>query len=65
MAILTDNRVPETFEETVRACYKPEEFRELLLKAGGERTNAIKTVKRVFKGVKNVDTYYNFYYSRI
>ena len=30
-AILVDNRAPESFEDTIKACYKPEEFRELLI----------------------------------
>ncbi len=48
-AILVDNRAPESFEDTIKACYKPEEFRELLIRAGSERTNAIKAVKNIFE----------------
>jgi len=55
-AILVDNRAPEELADTVRACYEPEEFRELLIKAGSERTNAIKGVKAIFEGVKKVPT---------
>jgi len=61
LIILTDKRAPETFEETVRVSYKPEEFRELLEKAGAKRTSAIMAVKSVFESVKNVTTYNNSY----
>lgn len=47
--ILIDNRAPETFEDTVRACFEPEEFRELLIKAGSGRGVAIETTRRLFK----------------
>jgi hypothetical protein len=50
-AILIDNRAPEEFADTVKASYEPEEFRELFLKAGSERTYAIKAVKRIFESV--------------
>lgn len=53
-AILSDNRAPEEFADTVKISYEPEEFRELLRKAGSKRTNAIMAVKSVFEGVKNV-----------
>jgi hypothetical protein len=53
-AILIDNRAPEDLTDTIKACYKPEEFRELLLKAGSKRVNAINATKRIFKGVTNV-----------
>lgn len=53
-AILIDNRAPEDLPETIRICFEPEEFRELLLKAGGKRTSAIMAVKAIFKSVKNV-----------
>lgn len=49
LAIITDNRAPETFEETIRASYKPEEFRELLIKAGSEYKRAVVTTGRLFK----------------
>jgi len=48
-AILVDDRAPETLEDTIKACYNPEEFRELLLKAGSERTAAIKATRRLFE----------------
>jgi len=56
LIILTDHRAPETFEETIIASYKPEEFRELLKKAGSKRVNAINATKRIFEGVTNVTT---------
>lgn len=55
-AILIDSRAPETLADTITVCYKPEELRELLLKAGSERTNAIKAVKSIYEGVKKVNT---------
>jgi len=55
-AILEDSRAPETLEATIRLSYEPEEFRELLVKAGSERTNAIKSVKGIYEGVKKVAT---------
>jgi len=61
LAILTDHRAPETFEETIMASYGPEEFKELLIEAGSKRDTAIKTIKRIFGGVTNVPTYYNSY----
>ena len=51
LIILTDNRAPETFEETIRVSYKPEEFRELLLRAGSKRVTAINTTKRIFESL--------------
>jgi len=48
-AILIDERAPETFEDTVKVCYEPEEFRELLLKAGSEYKKAVVTTGRLFK----------------
>lgn len=48
LAILEDNRAPDTFKNTIKISYKPEEFRELLLQAGAIRTTAIDTVKRIF-----------------
>jgi hypothetical protein len=59
-AILVDHRAPEDFSDTVKASYKPEEFKELLKKAGAKRTNAIMAVKSVFESVKKVDTYNNY-----
>ncbi len=47
-AILVDCRAPELFDDTIRACFTPEELREILIKSGSERTAAIKTVKRMF-----------------
>jgi len=52
-AILYESRSPDTLEDTIKLSYKPEEFRELLKEAGSKRTTAIKTVKRLFEGVKN------------
>jgi len=39
-------------EFTIKLSYKPEEFRELLIKAGSERTTAIGTAKKLYKSVK-------------
>ncbi|MBA7494862.1 hypothetical protein ES702_05440 [subsurface metagenome] len=47
-AILYDNRAPDTFEDTIRLSYDPEEFRELLIRAGSKRTTAINLVRRIF-----------------
>lgn len=55
-AILIDDRAPEEFTDTVRASYEPEEFRALLMEAGGKRVTAINTTKRLFEGVTNVGT---------
>ena len=49
---MVDNRAPEELADTIRASYEPEEFRELLIKAGSKRTNAIMAVKGIFKSVK-------------
>jgi len=49
-AILDDGRSPNTFEDTIKLSYKPEEFKELLKEAGSERHTAIKTVERIYKG---------------
>ena len=49
---MVDSRAPEEFADTIRASYEPEEFRELLIKAGSKRTNAIMAVKGIFKSVK-------------
>ncbi|MHB8278766.1 MAG: hypothetical protein ACYDIA_14080, partial [Candidatus Humimicrobiaceae bacterium] len=48
-AILEDNRAPDTFEDTIKLSYKPEEFRELLITTGSKRTTAIETVKRIYE----------------
>lgn len=55
-AILIDERAPEEFRDTIKVCYEPEEFRELLMKAGSERTAAIKATRRLFEGVTKVYT---------
>jgi hypothetical protein len=47
-AILYDGRAPNTFEDTIKLSYQPEEFRELLKKAGSGRTTAIEAVRRIF-----------------
>jgi len=56
LAIITDKRAPETFEETIMASYRPDELRELLLKAGAKRVTAINTTKRIYEDVRNVPT---------
>jgi hypothetical protein len=53
-AILIDSRAPEDLPETIRASYKPEEFRELLLKSGAKRTSAYMTVKAIYEVSKKV-----------
>lgn len=50
-AILVDYRSPEDFESTIKAVYSPEEFRELLIRAGSEYNTAIQLTRRVFKKV--------------
>jgi len=47
-AILNDNRSPNTFEDTIRVSYEPTEIRELLNKAGVERTTAIKIIQKIY-----------------
>ena len=51
--MLIDHRAPEEFKDTIKASYDPEEFRELLLKAGSKRVTAINLTKRLFEGVTN------------
>lgn len=53
-AIFIDSRAPEDLPETVRASYEPEEFRELLKKAGAQRTSAYMAVKAIFEVSKKV-----------
>jgi len=53
-AVLVDHRAPEDLSETIKACYEPEEFRELLLKAGSKRTSSIMSVKAIFEVSKKV-----------
>lgn len=48
-AILDDNRAPISFEDTIRLSYAPEEFRELLIRAGSSREVAIIKTSRLFK----------------
>ena len=55
-AILDDNRSPDTFEDTIKLSYEPEEFKELLKKAGSKRVTAINLTKRLYRGVTNVYT---------
>jgi len=49
-AILNDGISPDSFEDTIKLSYRPEEFKELLKEAGSERHTAIKTVERIYKG---------------
>lgn len=51
-AILVDGRAPETLDDTIRACFEPEELRELLTKAGSERDTAGRTVRRLYEADK-------------
>ncbi len=37
------------FEETIKFHFKPEEFRELLIRAGGSREEAIESVRDIFE----------------
>ncbi len=55
-AILYDNRAPDTLKDTIKLSYDPKEFKELLIRAGSERTTAIEIVRRFYEGVKNVPT---------
>ena len=48
-AILIEDRAPDTFEETIRISYKPQEFRELLIRAGSEYKKALITTGRLYK----------------
>ncbi len=50
-AILVDSRAPEGFEDTIKASFEPEEFRESLIKAGSVRDTAIKTTRRIFEDI--------------
>lgn len=50
-AILDDNRAPISFEDTIKLSYKPEEFRELLIRAGSSREVAIVKTSRLFKNI--------------
>jgi hypothetical protein len=52
-AILYDGRAPDSLEDTIKLSYKPEEFRELLIRAGSERVTAINLTKRIYEGVTN------------
>ena len=47
-AILYDSRSLNTFEDTIKLSYEPEEFRALLQKAGGKRTTTIEATKKIF-----------------
>lgn len=47
-AILYYGRSPDSFEDTIKLSYDPEEFKELLKKAGSGRTTAIEIIRRIF-----------------
>lgn len=55
-AILYDGRSPNTFEDTIKLSHKPEEFKELLKKAGSRRITAINLTQRLYEGVTNYTT---------
>ncbi|MBA7550910.1 hypothetical protein ES705_43440 [subsurface metagenome] len=47
-AILSDNRSPDSFENTLKLSYKPEELRGLLKKAGSEKSTTSEMIKRIY-----------------
>lgn len=52
-AILHDGRASNTFEDTIKLSYEPEEFKELLKEAGSKRVTAINLTKRLYGSVTN------------
>ena len=53
-AILIDNRSPNTFEDTIRLSYKPNEIKALLETTGIKRDTTNKIVRRIYKTRTNV-----------
>lgn len=53
-AILIDNRSPNTFEDTIRLSYKPNEIKALLEATGIKRTTTIEIIKKIYKARTNV-----------
>ena len=47
-AILDDERSPNTFEDTIKLSYEPEELKALLLRAGKERTTTVRMINKIF-----------------
>jgi hypothetical protein len=45
---LVDHRAPEDFEGTIKASFKPEEFKELLKKIEVKKTTITEMVKRIY-----------------
>ncbi len=52
-AILNENRSPNTFEDTIKLSYEPEEIKTLLKTAGVKKDTAIKMVKRIYRTGQN------------
>ena len=48
-AILDDNISPNTFEDTIKLSYEPEEIKALLKTAAVKRDTAIKMIKRIYE----------------
>ena len=53
-AILIDNRSPNTFEDTIKLSYKPDEIKALLEATGIKRDTTNKIVRRIYKARTNV-----------
>lgn len=51
-AVLYEGRSVDTFDDTLRLLFKPDEFKQMISAAGVKRTTAIKAVKSIFEGVK-------------
>jgi len=47
-AILVDHRAPQTFEDTVRAVFEPDEIRSLLKSGGMNRTFIGRTMRGLY-----------------
>lgn len=52
-AVLREGRAIDQFEDALRTIHKPDEFRQLLLKAGCERTTSLEMINTIWK--KNKD----------
>ena len=51
-AILDDERAPETYEETIRQVYEPQEYRQMIMAAGASKQTAYSAIRDVFKAQK-------------
>ena len=47
-AVLREGRAIAELEDAVRTIYNPDEFRQILIKAGSERTTSIEVVKKIW-----------------